>query len=208
MRFFSTVPFRFVAALLALAVSIVAFSSSAAAQRRDFMTEEEIEIVRDAQDIVTRIEVLTRMADRRFAIIGIDVKGWTQAQKDSEVWGGPPKGTHLELLSDIKKLLQKAVDDIDNLASHPDSAPIREKGDKQAKKDPERFGNAVRSLGRAAVRYLAPLKMELDKTQVEMEKGPILDSIDLCDQIIEAVGKLPPEPTKEEKKKTSKDDGR
>ena len=160
------------------------------------MTEEEIEIIRDAQDIDVRIEALTRMADRRFALLGIDVNGWKPSQKSSEIWGEEPKGTRIQLLSDIKKLLQKAVDDIDNLASHPDSAPIREKGDKQAKKDPERFGNAVRSLGRAAGRYLVPLKAELDKTQVDVEKGPILDSMDLCDQIIEAVGKLPPEAKK------------
>ena len=196
MKSFFRNSFRFAAVLFAIAGSIVAFATAAEAQRRDFMTEEEIEIIRDAQDIDVRIEVLTRMVDRRFAVAGIDVKGWKDGQKSSEVWGNPPKGTRLELLSDIKKLLQKAVDDIDNLASHPDSAPIREKGDKQAKKDPERFGKAVRILGLAAGRYLAPLKMELDKTSIELEKGPILDSIDLCEQIIEAVGKLPAETPK------------
>ena len=54
------------------------------------------------------------------------------------------------------------------------------------------------NLATAAGRYLAPLKTELDKTTDEKEKGPILDSIDLCDQIIEAVGKLPPEVKKTE----------
>lgn len=184
---------RYSALLFLSAFCLATFSSSASGQRRDYMSEQEIEIVRDAQDIDTRVEVLTRMVDRRFAVMGIDVKGWKDAQKVSEVWGELPTGTHLQLLSDVKKLLQKAVDDIDNLASHPDSAPIREKGDKEAKKDPQRFGNAVRKLGTAAGRYLAPLKMELDKTTDEMEKGNILDSIDLCDQIIEAVGKLPAE---------------
>ncbi len=190
--FFSN-SFRYAAVLLALGVSIAAFSSPASAQRRDFVTEEEIEIIRDAQDIDTRIEVLSRMIDRRFAVLNIEVNGWKDARKPSDVWGELPKGTRIQLLSDIKKLLQKAVDDIDNLASNPNAAPIREKGDKRAKKDPERFGNAVRNLGSAAGRYLAPLKAELDKASNELEKGPILDSIDLCDQIIEAVGKLPAE---------------
>ncbi|MEO7673679.1 MAG: hypothetical protein ABIU09_06330 [Pyrinomonadaceae bacterium] len=193
MRFFSIDRFRFASIAIAIAVSLIAFSFPASAQRRDFMTEQEIEIIRDAQDIDTRIEVLTRMIDRRFSVLAIDVKGWKEAQKQSDIWGELPKGTRLDLFSDIKKLLQKSVDDIDNLASHPDSAPIREKGDKRSKKDPERFGTAVRNLGTAAGRYLAPLKTELDKTTDEKEKGPILHSIDLCDQIIEAVGKLPPE---------------
>lgn len=187
---------RFAGIFFALAVSLAALSSSVSAQRRDYMTEPEIEIVRDAQDIDVRIEMLTRMIDRRFSVLGIDVKGWKDSQKLSEIWGELPKGTRLELFSDIKKLLQKAVDDIDNLASHPSSAPIREKGDKQSKKDPGRFATAVRLLGTAAGRYLSPLKTELDKASEEVEKGPVLDSIDLCDQIIEAVAKLPPEPKK------------
>jgi hypothetical protein len=169
------------------------FCTSAAAQRRDFMTEAEIEIIRDAQDIDARVAVLTRMIDRRFAVLGIEVNGWKAARKESEVWGDLPKGSRLELFSDIKKLLQKAVDDIDNLASNPNAAPIREKGDKRAKDDPSRFANAVRDLGAAAARYIGPLRMGLDKAAGEMEKGPVLASIELCDQIIEAVGKLPAE---------------
>jgi len=182
--------------LLAFVLCTVAFTSSLSAQRRDYMSDQEIEIIRDAQDIDIRIDVLAKMIDRRFAVLGIDVGGWKQAQKESDQWGELPKGTKLELFSDIKKLLQKAIDDIDNLASHPDSAPVREKGDKQAKKDPNRFPDAVRNLGHAAGRYLAPLKLELDKTSNDKEKGVLLDSIDFCGQIIEAVGKLPPEPQK------------
>lgn len=196
MTIFSKNLSRFTFAVVLSLVGVVIFTSQASAQRRDFMTEPEVEIIRDAQDIDTRIEVLARMIDRRFAVLGIGVNGWKDSKKESDVWGELPKGTRLDLFSDIKKLLQKAVDDIDNLSSHPDSAPIRDKGDKRIKKDPERFNNAVRSLGNSAGRYLAPLKTELNKTSVEIEKGPILDSIDLCDQIIEAVGKLPVETKK------------
>ena len=172
------------------------FASPSLAQRRDFMTDEEIELVRDSQDIDVRIEVLTRMIDRRFGVLGIDTGGWKQAGKESDTWGELPKGTRLELLSDIKKLLQKAIDDIDNLAAHPNAAPIRdkeEKNSKEAKKDPQRFSIAVRKLGQAAARYLIPLKSTLDKATDEKEKGLLLDSIDFCNQIIEAVGKLPPD---------------
>ena len=188
-----------VLSILTLTLFVLASASTAAAQRRDYMSEAEIEIIRDAQDIDTRIEVLTRMIDRRFAVLRIEVGGWKQAKKESDAWGEMPKGTRLELFSDIKKLLQKAIDDIDNLAAHPNAAPIRdkeEKNSKEAKKDPQRFGLAVRKLGQAAGRYLTPLKSTLDKATDEKEKGLLLDSIDFCNQIIDAVGKLPPESKK------------
>jgi len=169
------------------------FVTSASAQRRDFMTDEEIELIRDSQDIDARIEVLAKMIDRRFEVLGIDAGGWKQGGKQSDIWGLAPKGSRLEILSDIKKLLQKAIDDIDNLSEHPDSAPIREKGDKEAKKDPQRFSVAVRSLGQAAQRYLPVFRTQLDNSKDDLEKGLLLASIDFSNQIIEAVGKLPPE---------------
>ncbi|MEJ7847110.1 MAG: hypothetical protein WKF92_03360 [Pyrinomonadaceae bacterium] len=169
------------------------FVGPASAQRRDFMTDEEIELIRDSQDIDARIEVLAKMIDRRFEVLGVDVGGWKQGGKHSDAWGAAPKGSRLEILSDIKKLLQKAIDDIDNLSEHPDSAPVREKGDKEAKKDPQRFSVAVRSLGQAAQRYLPAFRSQLDNSKADMEKGLLLASIDLSNQIIEAIGKLPPE---------------
>ncbi len=168
------------------------------AQRRDYLTEPEIEIVRDAQDIDVRIDVLTRMADRRFAVLGINVNGWRETEKDSRSWGEPPKGSRAELLNDIRKILQKAVDDIDNLAANPNSAPIREGGDKRAKKDPDRFSKAVRGLAAASRRYLDPLKMELDRSTREEEKGSVIGSIELCNEIVAAAGKLPAEMKKKE----------
>ncbi|NOT47814.1 MAG: hypothetical protein HOP17_08700 [Acidobacteria bacterium] len=177
--------------------AIILFLTSSAltadAQRRDFMTEAEIEVVRDAQDIDDRVEVITRMIDRRFLVLNVNVNGWKDAAKQSDVWGELPKGSRAELFNDIKRLLQKAVDDIDNLAANPGAAPIRDKGDKRAKKDPERFPNSVRNLAAAAGRYLGPLKSAMDKSESDIEKGSIIDSIELCDQIIEAVGKLPAE---------------
>src|SRR5688500_14541362 len=79
----------------------------APAQRRDYMTEPEIELVRDAQDIDQRIEVLTKMIDRRFAVLGLEVGGWRPTAKEQEKWGVVVTGSRSELLSDIRNLLQK-----------------------------------------------------------------------------------------------------
>src|SRR5690349_14570565 len=74
-----------------------------AQKRRDYLTEEEIELVRDAQEIDLRIMVLTKAIDRRFAVLN------NRTPKEKEEWGALPKGTRVELLIDIEKLLQKAI---------------------------------------------------------------------------------------------------
>src|SRR5688572_3599209 len=97
------------------------------AQRRDYMTELEVELVRDAQDIDKRIDVLTKMIDRRFTALGISVGGWKQSDKDMEKWGDVRAGTRMELLSDIRYLLQKAIDDIDDVAEHNENTLTQNK---------------------------------------------------------------------------------
>ncbi len=166
----------------------------ASAQRRDYMTEPEIEFVRDAQDIDKRIDVLTQMIDRRFAALGFDVGGWKPTEKEQEKWGGAVTGSRSELLSDIRHLLQKAIDDVDDVAMH------NEKTLTQNKTEGLLFPKAVRNLAAAANRYLPQLRSIVDKTTDEREKGLILSSIESCEAIIESVVNLPAE-VKPEKKK-------
>lgn len=177
---------------LAFAVLFVVFTavSDLAAQRRDYMTETEIELVRDAQDIDLRVDVLTKMIDRRFAAAGIGAGGWKEPAKGSEKWGDAPKGTRLQLLTDIRQLLQKAVNDIDDVAEHDANALA------QNKMSGKLFPKAVRNLAAASQRYLAVLRPLAEKANDEKEKGSILTSIELCEQIIEAAGKIPAEKPK------------
>ena len=167
----------------------------ASAQRRDYMTELEIELVRDAQDIDKRIDVLTKMIDRRFSALGINVGGWKQSEKDIEKWGDVRAGTKMELLSDIRHLLQKAIDDVDDVSEHNENTLT------QNKTEGLLFPKAVRSLAAAANRYLPQLKSTLAQTPDEREKGLILTSIESCEAIIESVVNLPAE-IKPEKKKS------
>lgn len=172
-------------------------------QRRDFLTDKEIDLVRESQDIDARIDVLTKMIDRRFILLNMDTGGW-DGKKHAEQFGDPPTGTRLDLLFDIKRLLQKAIDDIDNLAERPQSAAIRDDSEyKEARKDPKRFGIAVRALGAAANRYVDPLRKLYDTAGSEKELGVISDSLNSCELIIESLNQLPPdaEPNKKKKKK-------
>lgn len=186
--------------LLIAVLGVISFSSlSANAQaRRDYMTDAEIELVRDAQDIDMRIDVLTKMIDRRFAVLKLDVGGAKIPNKETDKWGPAPVGTQMEILDDIRKLLDKAIDDIDDTAMRPNkiiedpNSPDnrKKKNDEQKKKDEARFPNSVKNLAAAAKRYQPALKSLLDKTTDEREKGLILSAIDSCDEIIGATTKL------------------
>lgn len=187
------VPFALLTSLTIALVLFVAIPTSA--QRRDYMTDEEVELVRDNQDIDKRVEVLTKMIDRRFVALGIDVGGWKQAEKETKLWGVMRTGTRSEMLFDIRQLLQKAIDDVDDVAMHNENTLT------QNKTEGLLFPKAVRDLAAAANRYLPQLRAELARTKEDRDRGLILASIENCEAIVEAVTKLPPEPTKAEKKK-------
>lgn len=163
-------------------------SSNASAQR-DYFTDAEIELIRDAQQIDQRVNILTHAINRRFGVLGINVS--EPAKKPSGEWGELPTGTRLELFADIKYILRKAIEDIDNLAERPDSFVV-DQNDKKPKGFSELFPKAVRLLAASAERYRPIFKTELDKSTTEAEKGVLLDSIEMCDEIIAAVAKLPP----------------
>src|SRR5688572_29450379 len=74
-----------------------------ASAQRDYFTPEEVELIRDAQQIDERIEVLTYAIDRRFAALKLDVGGPKISPKDSEKWGAFPTGTRGQLLLDIRR---------------------------------------------------------------------------------------------------------
>lgn len=174
-------------------IAVSLFAESVSAQRRDYMTDAEIELVRDAQDIDLRIDVLIKMIDRRFAVLNLNVGGAKIADKESGKWGPAPTGTRMEILADIRKLLDKAVDDVDNVSMHPDAVRYDtvQRSEKQKKKDETRFPNSVRDLAAAAKRYQPVLKALLDASKDEKEKGLILASLESCDEIVAATTKLP-----------------
>lgn len=156
--------------------------------QRDYFTDAEIEMIRDTQQIDNRMIVLTNAIDRRFGVLKIDVAA--PPKKPAGDWGELPKGTRTELLSDIKYILRKAIEDIDNLAERPDSMIINP-DEKKPKGYSELFPKAVRILAAAAERYRPVLKTELDRSTTEAEKGVILESLEMCEEIIAAVTKLP-----------------
>lgn len=170
-------------------VIVLSLSTAATAQRRDYLSEKEADLVRENQQIDFRIDILTKAIDRRFMVLNGEPEGKKDWEKSSELWGDMPTGTRLALLTDIEKLLQKAIDDIDDVAAHD-------------RMDNKFFPKAMRSLAKSAEKYLPMLKAATGKTKDEKETGTLLGSIESCEQIIEAVGKVPAEvkETKKDKK--------
>lgn len=176
--------------------SFVLFSTEAKAQR-DFLTEAEIELVRDANEIDKRIEVLVKAIERRFLVINKDDSQSKQVQKDSDKWGELPEGTRTELLADISGLLQKAIDDIDDLAARKSMNDkllqnTSEENDADAetkriiKTNDKKFPTAVHNLADASRKYLPILEKMEETAEDEKERGIILRSIESCQMIIEA----------------------
>lgn len=179
---------------LALALlTIAAIVTTAPAQRRDFVTEQEAEIIREAQEIDLRVEALTKFIDRRLAAANIAGHTWTPPKKNSELWGPEPAGSRSELLSDIKRILQKSIDDIDDIASRTSTAiEGNEVGGKL-------FPKAVKNLAAAARRYKPIFQAELEASKSNTDRGLLMQSIEFCDQIIEASANLPAEEPKKKK---------
>ena len=173
--------------LAACFCAVLFFPSASNAQRRDYLTAAEIELVRDAQAIDLRIMVLTKAIDRRLIVLKNDSTQSKQLEKDSEKWGELPKGTRQQLFLDIEKILQKAVDDIDDVAAR--------------NMDSKLFPKAMFKLTASCQEYIPQFRTFFDTAKDEKEKGAILGVIENCNAVIEASAKVPKEPTKEEKKK-------
>ncbi len=172
------------------AIFCVALIALANAQgKRDHLTAAEVELVRDAQAIDARTEIFTKAIDRRFLVLNNQTAPEEKkSKKTTQDWGAPPNGTRLELFTDIKKILDEAIGNIDDVAAH-------------GKSDDKLFSKAVRQLAAAARTYEPQFKSALDAATDEKEKGVILSSIEFCDQILEASAKVPEEVKGKEKKK-------
>jgi hypothetical protein len=173
-----------------LTFAFAALAASAAAQR-DFFTAEEIELIRDAQQIDLRIAVLVKAMDRRFEVLGINVSPPKDVKKKSEDWGPMPTGSKSELIRDIKRIMQKAIDDIDNLAERPNSAIIDENSKKKGETMSKLFPKAVRELAAAASRYRPALAAEIERSASADDIAQLSETVEMCDEVIAALAKLP-----------------
>lgn len=180
---------------LSFCVSMLfAFVSSTDAQKRDNMTDEEDMKVRDAQEIDLRMEVYSKIINRRLnAITNSVAADLKESQKDiNNDWGAIRTGTSTELFWDIQKTLDESISKIDDVAERDQKNPL--------------FGKAVHILADNCKNWILKFRTLGEKASTEQERNAILNSINSCSEVVEAsakVSKEVPKETKEKKKKTN-----
>ncbi len=164
-------------------------------QGSDYLTTEEIELIRFHQEIDKRMDVYVKAVERRFlSISGTQTLSATERKrlaKDAGKWGELPKGSRSKIVSDIELIVDEAINKIDDVAS----------------RDPESdlFKGAVHILAEAAETFIPRLKTLADQTQDARDRAVISTTIGYCNDIIEAAAKVrkPTRKKKKSKKKTS-----
>lgn len=203
--------FRFTVFFLApFFILTLFFPGVSKAQSRDYLTDEEIELVRNSQEIDKRIDVLIKAIDRRMAVL--TNQNWQPSKKEADKWGELPSGSKSELLWDISRILQKAIDDIDDLVSRQGiddkvlgsdrKDELDDETSRIIKTNKKNFAAAVHNLADASQRYLPTLENLLKTTTDKKEQGLIYGATESCNMIIEASAKVDkPESDKKKKNK-------
>lgn len=175
-----------------LCLSALSLSSSAgAAQSRDHLTPQEVDLVKDAQVLDLRIEIFVKAADRRLLVLtGIDTPSPKQLKKDSEKWGELPAGSRAELLGDIAKILDEAITNIDDVSARDEKNPLIPK--------------ALRKLAAEATRIFDQLRPLREQAKGDAEIARFEELTENAESILEAAKKLPPPVEKKGKDKGEK----
>src|SRR5215510_9521727 len=177
-------------ALSLLFFMLACFVSTDVAQTRDHLTEQEVDLVKEAQVLDKRIEVFVKAAERRVMVInGTATTNAKQLKKDVERWGELPTGSRTELVGDIAHIFDEAITNIDDVSARDERNPLIPKALR-------RLNQAVNSI----VEQLAPLQAQA-KTDAEVASFELLNED--VQSIREATNKLPPEVEKKTKAKNN-----
>ena len=174
----------FVFLLFAGSISLL---QAATLQKRDHLTAKEVDLVKEAQVLDKRIDVFIKAAERRLIVINNSAAANAkQLKKDSERWGELPTGSRAELVSDIARILDEAITNIDDVSSRDERNPLIPK--------------ALRKLAQSVNAMMAQLKPLSADAKGEAEVASFELFNDDARSILEAANKLPPEVDKKAKK--------
>ncbi len=176
----------------ALLLAALAFSlTGSSAQRRDHLTELEVDQIKEAQILDKRIEVFVKAVERRMRVItGGTTDTAKQQKKDTEVYGDLPTGTRSELVGDIGKILDEAVTNIDDVSARDEKNPLIPK--------------ALRILAKEVTRVVEQLRPLQAQAKDDAEIASFEYLIQNAEPILAAANRLPPPPTEKELKEKKK----
>jgi hypothetical protein len=163
--------------------------STQAFQDRDYLTEKEIDLVKEAQELDKRIDVFVKAADRRLLVLkggGVDTTNAKQLKKDAELWGELPTGSRTELVRDIARILDAAIDNIDDVSARDERNPLVPK--------------ALRKLASEATKLVGELRPLSTQAKGDAEIASFETLMENAQSILEAANKLPPPEEKNKQK--------
>jgi hypothetical protein len=152
--------------LFALSLTLLALPV-ASAQKRDHLTEQEADLVREFQEIDKRIEIFIRAADRRLLVLTTpDAK---QTKKEEEKWGPLPTGSKLELLQDYKRILEEAEEKLDDTYERDEKNP--------------QLAKALKKFKEAATRQITQLRALAPQLSEKREQRALLEAIEEAETV-------------------------
>ena len=176
--------------LLIFSITIFAFITHATAQQRDHLTQQEVDLVKEAQILDKRIDVFIKATERRMMVINNSAAANAKLlKKDSERWGELPTGSRAELVSDIAKILDEAITNIDDVSARDERNPL-------IAKSLRKLAQSVNSI----MTQLKPLAAQA-KSDAEIASFELLNED--AQSILEAANKLPAEVVTDKKAKKS-----
>lgn len=169
-------------------VLVLSFAPSSASQTRDHLTPQEVDLVKDAQELDKRIDVFVKAADRRLLVLSgtVDAANAKQLKKDSELWGELPTGSRSELVGDIARILDEAITNIDDVSGRDEKNPL--------------IAKALRKLATEATRIVEQIKPLSSQAKGDAEIASFEQLIENAQSILEAANKLPPPIDKKKEK--------
>ena len=186
--------------MLTVFVATAAFPTRAQNGNRDHLSPQESDIVRDTRELDNRIDVLIKMAERRFAVINgtpdpvakgsMATKSKKKKAEDEIDWGDPPKGTRAELLDDVAGILNEAITNIDDVSRRDEKNPL--------------IGKALHKLAAATKGFAGQMVKLRDQAKKEGELAAIERTAELAQQIIDASSKAPALPSEDSGQKKKK----
>jgi len=163
-------------------VTLCFIATTTAAQAREHLTPQEIELVKEAQMLDKRIDVFVHAIERRLiALNGSSAANAKQLKKDSEKWGELPAGSRADLVGDLARILDEAITNIDDVSSRDERNPLI----------PKALRRLVQTVNTVQAQ-LTPLK---DQAKTEAEIASFELWAEDAKSVLEAVKKLPPEIT-------------
>lgn len=152
---------------LTLFLAALTLSTSAYAQQRDHLTEQEVDLVREFQEIDKRVEVFIKAAERR--VLLLTNPGATQSKKEEEKWGPLPVGTKLELLIDYKRILEEAEEKMDDAYERMPKS--------------EALAKALKKLKEAVLKQIPQLRALAPQITEKKEQNALLEAIEEAETI-------------------------